>query len=80
MVTYLSYAKTLCGLIQSFIGQEGKKDWISYNYSWRGYYDVQNANPLINIKNFDVSDFFEDSNNEIGHLIGGGVISSWDNN
>ena len=42
--------------------------------------DVQNANPPIDIKNLDVSDFFEDPNGEIGHLIGGGVIGLKDNN
>ena len=42
--------------------------------------DVQNANPPIDIKNLDVSDFFKDPNGEIGHLIGGGVIGREDNN
>ena len=42
--------------------------------------DIQNANPLIDIKNLDVSDFFEDPNGEIRHMIGGGVISPEDNN
>ena len=35
---------------------------------------VDNSNPLINIKNLDVSDLFEDPSGEIGHLISGGVI------
>ena len=39
-----------------------------------------NATPPIDIKNLNVSDFFEDPNGEIGHLIGGGVISPEDNN
>ena len=41
---------------------------------------VYSATPQIDIKNFDVSDFFEDPNGEIGHLIGGGVIDLKDNN
>ena len=41
---------------------------------------VYNATPLIDIKNLDVSKFFEDPNGEIGHFIGGGVIGPKDNN
>ena len=35
---------------------------------------VYNATFSIDIKNLNVSNFFEDPNNEIGHLIGGVVI------
>ena len=41
---------------------------------------VYNANPQIDIKNLDISDFFKDPNGEIVHLIGGGVIGPEDNN
>ena len=41
---------------------------------------MYNGNPLIDIKNLDVSKFFEDPNGEIGHFIGGGVIGPKDNN
>ena len=35
---------------------------------------VYNANPPIDIKNLDVSKFFEDPNGEIGNLIGLGLL------
>ena len=41
---------------------------------------VYNATPSIDIKNLDVSNFFEDPNGEIGHLIDGGVVGLKDNN
>ena len=41
---------------------------------------VYNANPPIDIKNLDISNFFENPNGEIGHLIGGRVIGPEDNN
>ena len=41
---------------------------------------MYNGNPLIDIKNLDVSKFFEDPNGEIRYLIGGGVIGPRDNN
>ena len=41
---------------------------------------VYNANLSIDIKNLNVSDFFEDPNGEIGHLISSGVIGPEDNN
>ena len=41
---------------------------------------VYNATPPIDIKNLNVLDFFEDPNDEIRHLIGGGVIGQEENN
>ena len=41
---------------------------------------MYNATPPIDIKNLDVSNFFEDPNGETGNLIGGGVIGLEDNN
>ena len=86
MVSYLSYAKTLCGLIQGFVGQRKKK---IESHSSALEEDVTNVNnalvvynkdPQIDIKSLEVSNFFEDPNGEIGHLIGGGVIGPEDNN
>ena len=41
---------------------------------------VYNATPPIDIKNLDVSNFFEDPNGETENLISGGVIGLEDNN
>ena len=86
LVLYLSYGKALYGLIPDIFEKERKTDWISYSCSWKEYYKSKqctcsiNATPPIDIKNLDVSDFFKDPNDEIGHLIGGGIIGPEDNN
>ena len=86
LVSYLSYAKTLCGLIQSFVGQRKKKIESHATTLEEDVTNVNNAlvvyneDPQIDIKSLEVSDFFEDPNGEIGHLIGGGVIGHEDNN
>ena len=64
LVPYLSYAKTLCGFIQGFVGQR-KKKIESHSISLEE--DVTNVNnalvvynedPQIDIKSLEVSDFF----------------------
>ena len=64
--------KHLVDMYQAFAKEKGK--WIEMNFAHHsdledhmGYFDTPNG---VDITHLDVSDFFEDPNGKIDHLIG----------
>ena len=69
-------------LYQALLKQKGKKveshsnTLDEENVEANNAMATNNSNHSISIKGLDVSDFFENSSGDIGHLISGGVINS----
>ena len=68
--------KHLVNLYQAFIKEKGKGIEISFAHhsdseDHIGYSDIPNK---VDITHLDVSDFFEDANGKIDHLIGDGNV------
>ena len=58
--------KHFANLYKALLDKKGKKIESHATTLEEDTTDIQNANPPFDIKNHDVSDFFEDPNDEIG--------------
>ena len=77
---YLPYVQTFIDIYQASLNQKGKKVESHSNILDKANVETNNVlitndpNTPIGIKGLDVSNFFEDLNEKIDHLIGGSVL------